>query len=123
MVYEIKYTKTCLEMLRQIQRPQRGTILDRIAKLSTDPEEQGKALLGPLRGHRSIHVSRYRVVYRVVGEEVQVFIIAVALRKQGDKDDVYELAKKLVRNFIEPQSVGGSIGEKQIARAGETDSR
>ncbi len=101
MVYKIKYTKTAQEMLVSIQQPQRGTILDRIKKLETDPEKQGKALWGPLRAHRSLHVSRYRVIYRVVRDEVQVFILYAGLRKQGSKDDVYELAKKLVRNFLD----------------------
>jgi mRNA interferase RelE/StbE len=102
VLYKIRYTQTCLEMLRQIQQPQRRAILDRIGQLKTDPEKQGNALLGSLAGHRSLPVSRYRVVYRVVREEVQVFMLAVGLRREGDKEDVYELAKKLIRNFLVP---------------------
>jgi len=100
VVYKIKYTKTAQGMLAAIQQPKRGTILDRIKQLERDPEKQGKALWGPLRGHRSLHVSRYRVIYRVVRDEVQVFILYVGLRKRGSKNDVYELAKKLVKNFL-----------------------
>jgi mRNA interferase RelE/StbE len=89
-------------MLRQIQQPQRSTILSRIGQLAEDPEKQGKALLGPLAGHRSLHVSRYRVVYRVVRDQVEVFILVVGLRKEGAGDDIYEVAKKLVQNFMHP---------------------
>lgn len=102
MLYKIKYTLTCLEMLRQIQQPQRRAILGRIGQLKSEPEKQGKALRGPLAGHRSLYVSRYRVVYRVVRDEVQVFILAAGLRKESDKSDIYELAKKLVRDFLMP---------------------
>ena len=102
MLHKIKYAQKCLELLRQIQQPQRRTILNRIAQLAEDPEKQGKPLLGPLAGHRSIHVGRYRVVYRVIRDEVQVFILAAGLRREGARDDVYEVAKKLVRNFLRP---------------------
>lgn len=102
MVYKIKYTPTCVEMLRQIQQPHRGTILDRIGQLAEDPEKQGKPLLGPLAGHRGLHVSRYRVVFQVVRDQVEVLILVAGLRREGAKDDVYELAKKLVRNFLIP---------------------
>lgn len=87
-------------MLAGIRQPHRRTILERIKQLEMDPEKQGKPLWGPLRGHRSLHVGRYRVIYRVVRDEVQVFILYVGLRKQGNRDDVYELAKKLVRSFL-----------------------
>jgi len=33
----------------------------------------------------------------VVREKVEVLILAVGLRKQDDKKDIYELAQKLVR--------------------------
>ncbi len=100
MVYKIMYTKTARAMIASIQQPQRSIILGRIKQLETEPEKSGKALWGPLRGHRSLHVSRYRVIYRVVRDEIQVFILFVGMRKEGDKDDVYKLAERLVRNFL-----------------------
>jgi len=36
-----------------------------------------------------------------VRDEIQVFILFVGMRKEGDKDDVYKLAKRLVRNFLD----------------------
>lgn len=102
MLYRIKYTSTCVEMLRQIQQPQRGMILNRIGQLEKDPEKQGKPLIGPLAGYRSLHVSRYRVVFRAIRDQVEVFILVAGLRREGAKDDVYELAKRLVRNFLVP---------------------
>jgi len=40
---------------------------------------------------------RYRIVYRVERREVVVVIVAVGRRKASDKNDIYELAKKLLR--------------------------
>jgi mRNA interferase RelE/StbE len=67
--------------------------------LSDDPEKQGKALLGNLAGFRSIRAvgQRYRIIYKVRGEEVIVLIVAIGIRRDGAKDDIYNLAKKLFR--------------------------
>jgi mRNA interferase RelE/StbE len=73
-----------------------GVVIDR---LSDDPEKQGKALLGNLAGFRSIRAvgQRYRIIYKVRGEEVIVLIVAIGIRRDGAKDDIYNLAKKLFR--------------------------
>ena len=100
MIYEVKYTKLFRELLARIQQPHRKTILNRTKQLAHDPEKQGKPLYGPLRGHRSIHVGRYRLIFRIVRDEVQVFMLYAGLRKEGDKNDVYKLAQKLVKTFL-----------------------
>jgi len=43
---------------------------------------------------------RYRIIYRVEDERVTVLVVALGIRKQGDKKDVYELAKKLLRSDL-----------------------
>jgi len=50
-------------------------------------------------GFRSVRAvgQRYRIVYRVERREVVVVIVAVGRRKARDKNDIYELAKKLLR--------------------------
>jgi mRNA interferase RelE/StbE len=40
---------------------------------------------------------RYRIVYAVQRERVIVYVMAVGLRRQGSRSDVYQLAKKLLR--------------------------
>jgi mRNA interferase RelE/StbE len=97
--YEIRYTPICRKTLGAIQQPHRRAVLERIGQLATDPEKQGKPSMGPLRGHRSIHVSRFRVIYRVIRGRVEVIVLAAGMRKEGCRDDVYELARKLVRDF------------------------
>lgn len=77
----------------------REQIVGRAEKLADEPEKQGKALLGELADLRSLRASgqRYRILYRVERGRVLVLVIAVGIRKEGDRRDVYELARKLFR--------------------------
>ena len=77
----------------------REKIAYRIDGLSQDPDKQGKALTGELAGYRSIRAvgQRYRILYCVEKKEVVVIIVAVGIRKQGSRSDLYHLAKKLLR--------------------------
>ncbi len=67
--------------------------------LEYEPEKQGKPLSDELAGYRSIRAvgQRYRILYKLEEEQVIVAVVALGIRKAGDKKDVYELAKKLAR--------------------------
>lgn len=108
MKHGIEITPTALEMLKRI-KDHRVTArsIERIDRLGNDPEKQGKPLLGELKGYRSARVAgqRYRVIFKVRDKTVVVFVVAVGIRKEGDKKDIYELARKMIRlNLIEPFS-------------------
>lgn len=100
MKWQILITPTALKLLSDISdrriREKIGAVIDR---LTEDPEKQGKALLGDLSGFRSIRAigQRYRIIYQVRDNEVIVVIVAVGIRRDGAKDDIYNLAKKLFR--------------------------
>ena len=100
MTWTILLTPTALKLLSDISdcriREKIGAVIDR---LTEDPEKLGKALLGELSGFRSIRAvgQRYRIIYRVKGNEIVVVIVAVGIRRDGAKDDIYNLAKKLFR--------------------------
>lgn len=101
MTYKIAWTRKARAMLDGIQSDHQRTIVRRIGQLQKDPEEQGTPLGGELEGLRSIHVAgRYRAIYKVDRGKVIVLVLAIGLRKEGDKDDIYELASKLLRNFL-----------------------
>jgi mRNA interferase RelE/StbE len=70
-----------------------------LRRLEYEPEKQGKPLSDELTGYRSIRAvgQRYRILYKLEEEQVIVVVVALGMRKQGDKKDVYELAKKLAR--------------------------
>lgn len=77
----------------------RQIILSTLKRLEYEPEKQGKPMVGELSGCRSLRAvgQRYRIIYRLKNNEVQVYVVFVGKRKEGDKTDVYALAKKLVR--------------------------
>ena len=90
-------------MLQAIgSRDIRDAISKRIDGLTTDPEKQGKPMSGSLRGFRSVRVyhERYRVLYRVDRTEVVVMVVALGIRKEGDRQDIYALAQKLLRSGL-----------------------
>jgi mRNA interferase RelE/StbE len=98
--WRILLTPTALKLLSDISdrriREKIGVVIDRLAE---DPEKQGKALLGELAGFRSLRAvgQRYRVIYQIRGNDIVVVIVAVGIRRDGARDDIYNLAKKLFR--------------------------
>jgi mRNA interferase RelE/StbE len=57
-----------------------------------------------LEGYRSVRAvgRRYRIIYKLEEEQVVVVVVTIGIRKDGDKKDAYELAKKLAQlNLLE----------------------
>lgn len=83
------------------QRVQEG-LRTSLRRLEYEPELQGKPMTDELVGYRSVRAvgQRYRIIYRVEGERVTVLVVALGIRKEGDKKDVYELTKKLLRSGL-----------------------
>jgi mRNA interferase RelE/StbE len=102
-VYTIKWTETAVKHAEAISDQRiKQLILERVDQLARSPEQQGKPLIGELAGYRSVRAvgQRYRIIYHVQRQEVIVLIVAVGRRKQGDRGDVYELARKLLRQRL-----------------------
>lgn len=80
----------------------REQVLVRARSLATDPEKQGKALLGELAGLRSLRAvgQRCRIIYRVGRTRVVVLVVAVGIRREGSRRDIYEIARKLLRTRL-----------------------
>ncbi|HEY6286996.1 MAG TPA: type II toxin-antitoxin system RelE/ParE family toxin [Ktedonobacteraceae bacterium] len=100
MRWHIKLTLPALKQLTAIKDTRvRESIGRRINALENDPERQGKPLSDELSGYYSIRAvgQRYRILYKLEEERVIVAVVALGIRKAGDKKDVYELAKKLAR--------------------------
>jgi mRNA interferase RelE/StbE len=98
-VYEIQITPLALEMLTAIKdRREQEKLSDRIEKLKSEPEKQGKALVDVLAGLRSVRAvgQRYRIIYKVEPAKVLVIVVGVGRRKDGDKRDIYTVLQKLI---------------------------
>jgi len=96
--YRILITNTCLRLLEKIpDKKIQRSILDRIQRLSDEPDKQGKKLVKDLSGFLSIHAAgRYRIIYKIDKRTVIVYVLAAGIRKEGDKKDIYKIAKKLL---------------------------
>jgi mRNA interferase RelE/StbE len=70
-----------------------------IDSLESEPELRGKPLGDDLAGYRSIRAvgQRYRIIYRVERAAVVVTVVAAGIRREGDREDVYRVAAKLIR--------------------------
>ncbi len=106
VVYTVYLLTPATEALKEIKdRRIQGQIGNALQRLQHNPEQQGKPLTGELSGYRSIRAAgqRFRIIYRVDREAIEVLVVQVGLRKAGDNDGVYELAKRwLQRGLLEP---------------------
>ncbi len=99
-MYRIVIQPIAINLLKEISdRRIRQKISDRIDKLKESSEMQGKPLLGELDGYYSVRAvgQRYRIIYVIEQAQVTVMIVALGIRKDGSKQDVYALTKKLLR--------------------------
>lgn len=101
--YEVLWTRRAKAMLASISDKRvQSKIFERALQLEVSPELQGKPLLGELAGYRSVRAvgQRYRIIYRLEEKKVVVYIVAVGIRKEDDRSDVYELARKIIRSKL-----------------------
>jgi mRNA interferase RelE/StbE len=77
----------------------RRKVRDAIDALASEPELRGKPLVGDLKGYRSVRAvgQRYRIIYRVERLTVTVAVVATGIRKEGSREDIYTLARRLVK--------------------------
>ena len=98
--YRIKLTPLALEMLAEVneQRHREG-LTNRIEKLKSEPEKQGKPLGDILKGYRSVRAvgERYRIIYKVDRNLVVVLVVGVGLRRQGNRSDIYATIERLLQ--------------------------
>ncbi|MFO5438085.1 MAG: type II toxin-antitoxin system RelE family toxin [Dolichospermum sp.] len=97
--FEIQLTPLALEMLTNIKdKRHQKALISRIDKLKIEPEKQGKPLTGQLINYRSLRAvgQRYRIVYQVENDKVVVLVVGIGLRKEGNKEDIYNLLQKLL---------------------------
>jgi addiction module RelE/StbE family toxin len=101
--YTIEIAPTAYESLKRIKDKkalrEMAKIIDGLAR---GPARQGKALVQPLEGLRSLRAgrSRYRIIYRVHTAEKTVAVLLIGERKAGHEEDVYALAEKLLKTFL-----------------------
>jgi mRNA interferase RelE/StbE len=104
----IQWTDTAYTQLKALPLKVRRGLLDKANELrhAGDPSSVHKRLVGPLSGFNRLCYSRYRAIYRVdresltsgdILQKITVVFVAVGIRKEGDKQDIYKFAQKLLR--------------------------
>jgi mRNA interferase RelE/StbE len=102
--YEIEIAPTGYKSIKAVKnKGLRREIVKVIDERAHAPEEQGKSLMGPLEGVRSLRAARdrFRILYRVDTGSSLVSILLVGERAPGHERDVYALARKLVATFMD----------------------
>jgi mRNA interferase RelE/StbE len=96
--YRIVVSPVAAKMIREIRdRRAQRQVLDKIKGLANDPEDQGRALLDEFAGRRRIPAAgRYRIIYTVRRLRRVVLILAVGIRREGSRDDVYRALARLI---------------------------
>jgi len=107
----IAWTERAKKGLRQLPLEVQKGLLDAIDAIKTcdDPTRQYKRLAGPLKGLNRVRYSRYRAIFSTTkevhknGETIitySVMFLAVGIRKEKSRKDIYFVAKKLVDKGI-----------------------
>ena len=105
-MYTIKLTQIAAEFIAKLDNKSQQQVLQKIEVLKQYPLKVGKPLKGNLEDYRSIRAvgQRYRIIYQVKENEIEVIIVAVGIRRDGDKKrDIYELMKKYLKIGLLPQ--------------------
>ena len=85
------------EDFKKVDLPSRKLILKSIyKKLTKDPESYGSPLSDGYKGYWKLRVAHYRVIYRIVKDQVMVVVIKVGIRRD-DKiyNDLIHRLKKI----------------------------
>ncbi len=90
----IELRRDARKFLRRLPPQQNRRVARKIAELSEDPNPpDSKQLKGKASEYQRAAIGEYRIVYRVEGETLRVFLIG----KRGDSDVYRRLARKLGR--------------------------
>ncbi len=103
MRYTVRLTDEAGRMLAAIKDKRvQSQLADRMEKLGEELEKQGKALLSSLSGYRAVRAvgQRYRIIYTIDKGIITVLVVALGMRKEKDRRDIYRLARKLIQKKL-----------------------
>ncbi len=72
-------------------------LVSKLDMLARNPQI-GKPLWKDLRRYRAIRMGRYRIIYRYDQETDTAWVVALGIRREGSRDDVYEKASRLAQS-------------------------
>ena len=101
-MYTIRLTLVAADSLKKLDATTQRQVIHKIESLKQEPLFLGKPLKGPLKEYRSIRAAgqRYQIIYKVIESEIIVVVVAIGIRKDGDKKDIYALMKKYIKTGL-----------------------
>ena len=93
--YEVALSDAAKEDIEESGDPEQ--LFGKIEELETAPAKRGDPLRYELAGLYSIRTGDYRIIYEIDEEAQEVWICGAGLRKEGDRDDIYERARRWFR--------------------------
>src|SRR5260370_21596752 len=94
----VEIARSALKQLEDItDKRVREKLFQRIEQLENDPESQGKPPRNELSGLLSVRAiaERYRIIYKIEYELVIVIVVAVGIRRERGRSDIYRSAPRL----------------------------
>ena len=86
MIWHIEWDDRARKELRSLDRQIQKRILDYLReRVSTNPLNFGKELVGDKTGLRRYRVDAYRIICQLQGQKLKVFVVSVGHRK-----DIYD---------------------------------
>jgi mRNA interferase RelE/StbE len=87
----LRFTKTALKAVKKLEAKQYRQVVSAILALLENQEpHDSQALKGANRGERRIDIGEYRVVYAVLGEDVEILVVGLR-----NDDDVYKIWERM----------------------------
>jgi mRNA interferase RelE/StbE len=90
VTWTLVYAASAVRSLRKLDPQVKRRIKAALEDLAETPE-RGKPLQMTLEGLRSWRTGDFRIVYRVLGERIEVLVLAI-----GHRRDVFERVRRLV---------------------------
>ena len=90
MPYKLLYSETSMKQIRKLYAQIKPVVKSKIEKLQENPFS-GKELEKELSGYLSMRAKRFRIIYKIRGNDQTVEIHYVGHRK-----DIYELFKEAI---------------------------
>jgi mRNA-degrading endonuclease RelE of RelBE toxin-antitoxin system len=91
--------KVGVESLLELPPDVQKQAVRKMRTIEAAPESAGYALRGSLRGFRSIHSGRYRIMWRLrtLGDGEQIpEVVLVGIRSEGDERDAYKEVERVL---------------------------
>ena len=79
-MYEIEFDKAAADFFRKLDKNLQDRIGKKIEELKYNPE-LGKPLTANFAGMRSLRIGDYRVLYRIIHNELRILVLDLGHRK------------------------------------------